>query len=132
MIFAAFAIPPALQRKILLHGVLGAIVLEPSLFLSVHGSFKEFSWVLYIFGAFLVYTGFKFPKGQDERKQYRRYQNFEMVTQKRITPQLEVKNSLFAVMVCYGRHHYFSSDFWLKVPTLSLQSTQFQRFCGNQ
>ena len=68
MIFAAFAIPPALQRKILLYGVLGAIVLR-TIFIFIGAWFvQEFSWILYIFGAFLVYTGFKFLKGQDEEE----------------------------------------------------------------
>ena len=58
MIFSAFAIPPALQRKILLYGVLGAIVLR-TIFIFIGAWFvQEFSWILYIFGAFLVYTGF--------------------------------------------------------------------------
>ena len=67
MIFAAFAIPPALQRKLLLYGVLGAIVLR-TIFIFIGAWFvQEFSWVLYIFGAFLVYTGFKFLKGQEKK-----------------------------------------------------------------
>ena len=68
MIFAAFAIPPALQRKLLLYGVLGAIVLR-TIFIFIGAWFvQEFSWILYIFGAFLVYTGFKFLRGQDEEE----------------------------------------------------------------
>ena len=66
MIFAAFAIPPALQRQLLLYGVLGAIILR-TIFIFIGAWFvQEFSWILYIFGAFLVYTGFKFLKGQDD------------------------------------------------------------------
>ena len=66
MIFAAFAIPPALQRQILLYGIIGAIVLR-TIFIFIGAWFvQEFSWVLYIFGAFLVYTGFKLFKGQEE------------------------------------------------------------------
>lgn len=66
MIFAAFAIPPALQRQLLLYGVLGAIILR-TIFIFIGAWFvQEFSWVLYIFGAFLVWTGFKFLKGQDD------------------------------------------------------------------
>ena len=42
MIFAAFAIPAALQRKILLYGVLGAIILRTLFILLGHGSFKSF------------------------------------------------------------------------------------------
>ncbi|MEB3754803.1 TerC family protein [Acinetobacter sp. MD2(2019)] len=66
MIFAAFSIPAALQRKILLYGVLGAIVLR-TIFIFIGAWFvQEFAWILYIFGAFLVYTGFKFLKGQED------------------------------------------------------------------
>ena len=66
MIFAAFTIPATLQRKILLYGVLGAIVLR-TLFIFIGAWFvQEFAWILYIFGAFLVYTGFKFLKGQED------------------------------------------------------------------
>ena len=68
MIFAAFAIPPALQRQLLLYGVLGAIILR-TIFIFIGAWFvQEFSWILYIFGAFLVYTGFKFFKGQNEKE----------------------------------------------------------------
>lgn len=66
MIFAAFAIPPALQRKILLYGVLGAIVLRTIFIFAGAWLVQEFSWILYIFGAFLVYTGYKFFKGQED------------------------------------------------------------------
>lgn len=68
MIFAAFGIPPALQRQLLLYGVLGAIILR-TIFIFIGAWFvQEFSWILYIFGAFLVYTGFKFFKGQNEEE----------------------------------------------------------------
>ncbi|MFZ3143896.1 MULTISPECIES: TerC family protein [Psychrobacter] len=63
MIFGAFAVPPALQRRILLYGVIGAIVLRTIFILAGAWLIQEFSWVLYIFGAFLVYTGYKFLKG---------------------------------------------------------------------
>jgi tellurite resistance protein TerC len=90
MIFAAFAIPPALQRQLLLYGVLGAIILR-TIFIFIGAWFvQEFSWILYIFGAFLVYTGFKFFKGQNEEET-----NIEDMTilkwlrkHMRITPQL--------------------------------------------
>ncbi|WP_180174990.1 TerC family protein [Acinetobacter sp. A1-4-2] len=90
MIFAAFAIPPALQRKILLYGVLGAIVLR-TLFIFIGAWFvQEFSWVLYIFGAFLVYTGFKFLKGHDEDPNIEDMALLKWLRKHmRITPQLE-------------------------------------------
>lgn len=90
MIFAAFAIPPALQRKILLYGVLGAIVLR-TIFIFIGAWFvQEFSWVLYIFGAFLVYTGFKFLKGHDEDPNIEDMALLKWLRKHmRITPQLE-------------------------------------------
>lgn len=66
MIFSAFAIPPILQRRVLLYGVLGAIILRTIFIFIGAWLIQEFSWILYIFGAFLVYTGYKFLKGQDE------------------------------------------------------------------
>lgn len=66
MIFAAFAIPPALQRQILLYGVLGAIVLRTIFIFAGAWLIQEFSWILYVFGAFLVYTGIKFLRGSGE------------------------------------------------------------------
>ena len=91
MIFAAFTIPPALQRKLLLYGVLGAIILR-TIFIFIGAWFvQEFSWILYIFGAFLVYTGFKFLRGQHEEDS-----NIEDMAilkwlrkHMRITPQLQ-------------------------------------------
>ncbi|NHB65687.1 MULTISPECIES: TerC family protein [Acinetobacter] len=91
MIFAAFAIPPALQRKLLLYGVLGAIILR-TIFIFIGAWFvQEFSWILYLFGAFLVYTGFKFLRGQHEEDS-----NIEDMAilkwlrkHMRITPQLQ-------------------------------------------
>lgn len=90
MIFAAFAIPPALQRKILLYGVLGAIVLR-TLFIFIGAWFvQEFSWVLYIFGAFLVYTGYKFLRGHEEDPKIEEMPLLKWLRKHmRITPQLE-------------------------------------------
>ncbi|NHB59460.1 TerC family protein [Acinetobacter sp. 194] len=90
MIFAAFAIPPALQRQILLYGVLGAIVLR-TIFIFIGAWFvQEFSWVLYIFGAFLVWTGFKFLKGQEEDPNIEDMALLKWLRKHmRITPKLE-------------------------------------------
>jgi len=90
MIFAAFAIPPALQRKILLYGVLGAIVLRTTFIFIGAWFVQEFSWVLYIFGAFLVYTGFKFLKGHEEDPNIEDMAILKWLRKHiRITPKLE-------------------------------------------
>lgn len=59
MIFGYFAVPPELQRRVLLYGVLGAIVMRAGMILGGVWLVTQFSWLLYVFGAFLVVTGIK-------------------------------------------------------------------------
>lgn len=67
MIFTAFSVTPAMQRKILLYGVLGAIIMRTVMIFAGAWLVTEFSWILYIFGAFLLYTGVKMWKNHDEQ-----------------------------------------------------------------
>jgi tellurite resistance protein TerC len=59
MIFGYFAVPPELQRRVLLYGVLGAIVMRASMIFAGVWLVTQFAWILYVFGAFLVITGIK-------------------------------------------------------------------------
>lgn len=59
MIFAAFRVPEEYQRRVLLYGVLGAIVMRAVMIMAGAWVISEFSWVLYLFGAFLVITGIR-------------------------------------------------------------------------
>ncbi len=59
MIFTYFAVPEIYQRRVLIYGVLGAIVLRAIMILAGAWLVQQFHWVLYLFGAFLVITGFK-------------------------------------------------------------------------
>lgn len=59
MIFGYFAVPPELQRRVLLYGVLGAIVMRAGMIFAGVWLVQEFAWILYVFGAFLVITGIK-------------------------------------------------------------------------
>jgi len=57
LIFNHFAVPAEYQRKVLLYGVLGAIVMRIAMILTGVWIVEQFSWVLYLFGAFLIFTG---------------------------------------------------------------------------
>ncbi|CAG9166142.1 TerC family protein [Cupriavidus respiraculi] len=59
MIFSYFAVPPELQRRVLLYGVLGAIIMRAGMILAGVWLVQEFAWILYLFGAFLIVTGIK-------------------------------------------------------------------------
>ncbi len=59
LIFASFHVAPEYQRRVLIYGVLGAIVMRAIMILAGAWVVQEFSWVLYLFGAFLVFTGMR-------------------------------------------------------------------------
>ncbi|HEY9099245.1 MAG TPA: TerC family protein [Thiobacillus sp.] len=59
LIFASFHVAPEFQRRVLIYGVLGALVMRAVMILAGAWVVQEFSWVLYLFGAFLVVTGMR-------------------------------------------------------------------------
>ncbi len=59
MIFSYFAVPLEYQKRILVYGVLGAIILRALMILVGAWLIAQFHWVLYVFGAFLLITGIK-------------------------------------------------------------------------
>ena len=59
MIFTYFAVPPAFQKRVLMVGIVGAIVLRTVMILVGGWLIAQFHWVLYLFGAFLLLTGIK-------------------------------------------------------------------------
>ncbi len=59
MIFNYFAVPAAYQKRVLMIGIIGAIVLRTVMILVGGWLLQQFHWILYLFGAFLVLTGIK-------------------------------------------------------------------------
>lgn len=59
LIFSAFQVPPEYQRRVLMYGVLGAIVMRIVMILLGSWVVQEFTWVIYLFGLFLLLTGIK-------------------------------------------------------------------------
>jgi tellurite resistance protein TerC len=66
LIFTYFAVPPAFQKRVLMIGILGAIVLRTIMIVMGAWLLSQFHWILYLFGAFLIYTGIKMWRGADE------------------------------------------------------------------
>ncbi|MCC6243817.1 MAG: TerC family protein [Gemmatimonadaceae bacterium] len=63
LIFGYFQIPPALQHRVLFWGILGALVMRGIMIGAGAALLAQFHWIIYVFGAFLVYTGFKMAVG---------------------------------------------------------------------
>jgi len=59
MIFTYFAVPTAFQKRVLMIGIIGAIVLRTVMILVGGWLLAEFHWILYVFGVFLILTGVK-------------------------------------------------------------------------
>lgn len=59
MIFTYFSVPAEYQKRVLMYGIIGAIVLRTVMILVGSYLIAEFHWVLYLFGAFLLVTGIK-------------------------------------------------------------------------
>jgi tellurite resistance protein TerC len=72
IIMTTFKVPPVHQGRVLLVGILIALVMR-GLFIAVGAAvIAQFSWVFYIFGAFLIYTGYKLARTKhDEEEEYK-------------------------------------------------------------
>jgi tellurite resistance protein TerC len=66
LIFSAFAVPPQYQHRVLFWGVLGALVMRGVLIFAGAALIERFHWILYIFGAFLVFVGIRMFRGESE------------------------------------------------------------------
>ncbi|RWR01030.1 membrane protein [[Pantoea] beijingensis] len=68
MLFSYFSVPPNLQRRVLIYGVLGAIVLRTVMIFAGSWLVTQFSWILYLFGAFLLFTGIKMALAKENEE----------------------------------------------------------------
>lgn len=69
-IFQAFKIPLEYQHRVLLWGIIGAVVLR-GIFIGVGAVLiQNFSWIFYVFGLFLIYTAYQFMKKETEEKDF--------------------------------------------------------------
>lgn len=59
LIFTSFSIPRKYQHEVLFYGVLGAIVFRALMIVFGVALINKFSWIIYVFGVFLLYTAFK-------------------------------------------------------------------------
>lgn len=66
LIFSYFKIPNQYQHKVLFYGILGALVMRAIFIVAGIAILQKFSWVIYLFGAFLVFSGFKMLRPQSE------------------------------------------------------------------
>lgn len=67
MIFTYFNVEPKYQHKILFWGILGALIMRAIFIFAGVALINKFHWIIYIFGAFLIFTGIKMLFHKDEK-----------------------------------------------------------------
>ncbi len=97
MIFSYFAIPREYQHRVLFWGIIGAIVFR-ALFIGAGAAVvTNFTWVLFIFAAFLIYTGWKMLTAVDSHEMKLEDNKLLQVLQKRLKVTKEITNHNFFV-----------------------------------
>jgi tellurite resistance protein TerC len=98
LIFAYFKVPPKYQHRVLFWGVLGALVMRGVMIAMGALLIERFHWIIYVFGAFLVYTGIKMAT-QDE-----------MDIEPESNPALKLIRRFFPVTSDYREKHFFVKE----------------------
>jgi len=66
LIFTFFAVPAVYQHRVLFWGILGALIMRGTLIAVGAALLKEFHWIIYVFGAFLIFTGIRMALHKNE------------------------------------------------------------------
>ncbi|MDQ3004910.1 MAG: TerC family protein [Chloroflexota bacterium] len=66
LIFTFFAVPAAYQHRVLFWGIIGALLMRGALIAVGAALLKEFHWIIYVFGAFLIFTGIRMAMHRNE------------------------------------------------------------------
>ncbi|HEX6898467.1 MAG TPA: TerC family protein [Thermoanaerobaculia bacterium] len=106
LIFSYFAVPAAWQHRVLFWGILGALILRAAFIFAGAALLAKFHWVIYIFGAFLIFTGIKMAI----------LRNTEMDPGK--NPVLKLVRRLIPVTSDFRGDHFFAREAgrWVATP----------------
>lgn len=66
LVFSYFAVPSKYQHKVLFWGIFGALIMRAIFIAAGLTLINAFHWVIYVFGIFLIYTGFKMAQHKEE------------------------------------------------------------------
>ncbi len=105
LIFGYFKVPNIYQRRVLVYGVLAAVLLRVIMVLIGSYLISKFEWILYIFGAFLLFTGIKMCFGHDEEQD---------LSQNKI---IKATKKLFKTTDQYHHEHFFVKENGIRYAT---------------
>jgi tellurite resistance protein TerC len=86
LLFSFFRVPSAYQHRVLFWGILGALIMRGTMILLGAALLERFEWIIYIFGAFLVFTGLRMFFSKDEEEEVHPEGNLLVRLVRRIIP----------------------------------------------
>jgi len=89
MVFGFFGIQAKYQHRILFWGIIGAIVMRAIFIFAGVALIERFTWVMYVFGAFLVYTGIHMLFEKDDKNSFDPNKNFAVRLFRKFMPVIE-------------------------------------------
>jgi tellurite resistance protein TerC len=95
LIFGYFKIPPSLQHRVLFWGILGALLMRGAMIGAGAALLARFHWIIYLFGAFLIFTGVRMAFGGES----------EMEPE--TNPVIRFVRRLFPVTATFRGEHFF-------------------------
>jgi len=103
MVFSYFAVPAAYQHRVLFWGILGALVMRAVFIVAGAALLARFHWVIYVFGAFLVYTGIQLLRGSGAEVHPERNPVYRLF--KRFVPSVDHYHGAAFTVVEAGRRY---------------------------
>jgi tellurite resistance protein TerC len=106
LLFTFFAVPAAYQHRVLFWGILGALLMRGALIAVGAALLKEFHWIIYIFGAFLIFTGIRMALHRNEEMHPER------------NPLVKLLRKIMPVTENYEKDHFFveRAGKWMATP----------------
>ncbi len=126
LVFAAFAVPRHLQHRVLFWGILGVIVLRALLIGAGAALVTQFHWVLYVFAAFLIYTGVRMLWLADHAPDPMRNPVLALLRRMLpLTPQLHGSRFWVRLPDAKGRLRWFATPLFMALVTVELADLVF-------
>ena len=103
LVFAAFAVPRELQHRVLFWGVVGALVMRFGLILVGASLIEQYEWIMYVFGAFLLFTGVRMLFQSEEHEPHPENNPLVRFTKRHMRVVSEFHGQRFFIPTSVGR-----------------------------
>jgi tellurite resistance protein TerC len=100
LIFRYFRVPPAFQHRVLFWGIFGALIMRGAMIGAGYLLIERFHWIIYVFGAVLVYSGIKMAKSD------------EVEIDPEHNPILKLVRKVVPLAPNYDGQRFFTTAFW--------------------